>query len=267
MCTGGYALGRGLQAHRGEPVTGVVLMYSGLLALAFGVLSVVKPLRRLGLATRRRGTVVLASGILLIACAVALPAPLSRPTSPHQRLDDFLPAYQFGERHEVRVRATPPRVFRAIKAVTAGEIRFFQTLTWIRSPGFGRRRESILSAPSDQALLEVATRSGFLLLADETDREVVIGALLGRPRAAPAPTPMEFAEFREPGYAKVAMNFSIEPGDGFSTVTTETRVIGTDAAAARGFAAYWRVIYPGSALIRRMWLRAIQERAEGTDRS
>ncbi|HYW41393.1 MAG TPA: hypothetical protein VE959_00970 [Bryobacteraceae bacterium] len=30
-----------------------------------------------------------------------------------------------------------------------------------------------------------------------------------------------------------------------------------------GFAAYWRMIYPGSALIRRMWLRAIKRRAEG----
>jgi len=28
------------------------------------------------------------------------------------------------------------------------------------------------------------------------------------------------------------------------------------------FAAYWRVIYPGSALIRVMWLRAIKQRAE-----
>jgi hypothetical protein len=62
------------------------------------------------------------------------------------------------------------------------------------------------------------------------------------------------------------MNFHIEPGDGVSTVTTETRVIGTDETAARGFAAYWRLIYPGSALIRRMWLRAIKERAEQPDR-
>ena len=28
------------------------------------------------------------------------------------------------------------------------------------------------------------------------------------------------------------------------------------------FALYWRVIYPGSALIRRMWLRALRLRAE-----
>jgi hypothetical protein len=35
--------------------------------------------------------------------------------------------------------------------------------------------------------------------------------------------------------------------------------------ARRRFAAYWRVIYPGSAIIRRMWLRAIQHRAMTPD--
>jgi len=29
----------------------------------------------------------------------------------------------------------------------------------------------------------------------------------------------------------------------------------------RRFAGYWRIIYPGSALIRRMWLRAVARRA------
>jgi hypothetical protein len=43
---------------------------------------------------------------------------------------------------------------------------------------------------------------------------------------------------------------------------SETRVHTTDAAAERRFAAYWRLIYPGSAFIRRMWLEAIRQRAE-----
>jgi hypothetical protein len=45
-------------------------------------------------------------------------------------------------------------------------------------------------------------------------------------------------------------------------LTTETRVYAAGAKAVRGFAAYWRMIYPGSSLIRRMWLRAIKLRAE-----
>jgi hypothetical protein len=59
------------------------------------------------------------------------------------------------------------------------------------------------------------------------------------------------------------MAFEITPlGDGRCRLATETRVHATTPGARRAFAPYWRVIYPGSALIRRMWLRAIRRRAE-----
>ncbi|HEU4746901.1 MAG TPA: hypothetical protein VFS56_00260 [Gemmatimonadaceae bacterium] len=58
------------------------------------------------------------------------------------------------------------------------------------------------------------------------------------------------------------MNFVVLPNEsGGSVVSTETRVFGSSPEAQRAFARYWRVIYPGSALIRRMWLRAIKRRA------
>jgi hypothetical protein len=58
------------------------------------------------------------------------------------------------------------------------------------------------------------------------------------------------------------MNFVITPeGPKASIVSTETRVFATSPEASRRFAAYWRTIYPGSAIIRRMWLRAIRKRA------
>ena len=59
------------------------------------------------------------------------------------------------------------------------------------------------------------------------------------------------------------MNFHIEDAGGSAClVTTETRIVATDPAARRKFGRYWRVIYPGSALIRKMWLRAVRQRAE-----
>jgi hypothetical protein len=59
------------------------------------------------------------------------------------------------------------------------------------------------------------------------------------------------------------MNFLVEPLDGDACrVTTETRVIATDARARRAFRAYWTLVHPGSAFIRRMWLRALRRRAE-----
>jgi hypothetical protein len=59
------------------------------------------------------------------------------------------------------------------------------------------------------------------------------------------------------------MNLAVrQKDDGASVVSTETRVYGTDAPTRRRFGIYWRIIYPGSALLRRMWLRAIKQRAE-----
>ncbi len=108
------------------------------------------------------------------------------------------------------------------------------------------------------------------MLSDEPGREIVLGTLVVRPPGArlavpgdPAATARRFAQLSEPGYAKAAMNFRIEPRpDGFCRLTTETRIFATDPASARRFATYWRFILPGSSLLRVTWLGAIAARAE-----
>lgn len=184
---------------------------------------------------------------------------------PRTRLDQFMPVYQFHEFHSIRVAASKEKVYDAIKSVTAGEISLFRTLTWIRRLGRSGP-ESIVNAPEHEPLLEVATKTSFLLLAEEPNREIVVGTAVVAPRGwrpSRRPAPEDFRAVREPGFALAAMNFLIEDaGPGTCTVTTETRVFATDMSARRRFAAYWRVVYPGSALIRRMWLRAIARRAE-----
>lgn len=163
--------------------------------------------------------------------------------------------------------APPERIYEAILGITAGEIRLFQALTWLRCPKlpWGRPQPlSILNAPADRPILEVATSSGFCKLVEAPGIETVIGMAVIHPRGAPPPsTPAEFITSK-PGYALAAMNFRIEyGGPGWSRLTTETRVRATDAWSRKRFAAYWRLIYPGSAFIRVQWLRAIRRRAEG----
>ncbi len=123
-----------------------------------------------------------------------------------------------------------------------------------------------MNAPEKQPLLGVATRTGFLLLAEEENRELVLGTAVAAPagfRPSRRPTPEDFKNVRQPGFVLAAMNFRFEDdGPGVTQVTTETRVFATSLPARRRFQMYWRVIYPGSALIRRMWLRAIKKRAE-----
>ena len=179
------------------------------------------------------------------------------------RLHEFAPDAQFEERHSLRIRATRSRIYRAIQEVTAGEIAWFRALTWIRR--FGRKgRESILDPPPDEPVLAVATRTGFLLLAEEAEHELVIGTVVILPPGVRKPaTPEQFKALAAPGIAKAVMNFRIDDaGDGSCVVSTETRVQATDEASRRKFGKYWRIIRPGSGFIRRMWLRAIRRRAE-----
>ena len=61
---------------------------------------------------------------------------------------------------------------------------------------------------------------------------------------------------------KAAMNFSVEAHSDLAELRTETRVVTTDPASRRRFGRYWRIIYPGSAAIRRNWLRSAKRRTE-----
>jgi hypothetical protein len=232
---------------------GASVVYSGFVAVAAGVALLLR--RR----TRGRGAALLLGGLAIALAGLLLPAPENRRKTISSRLDEIMPVWQFDERHTRRVAAPPERVFAAIREVRADEIRLFGLLTWIRRGGRDLP-ESILNA-GDRPLLDVATSSGFMALADDPPREVVIGTAVVRPRRRGEVTREMFAAVPR-GYVLGAMNFAVaSDGAGGSIVTTETRVCANGPVAMRRFRAYWRIIYPGSALIRRMWLRAVERRA------
>ena len=245
----------------------VSMVYGGLLVTLLGTVSAVWPLRLLAIRSRVTGAIVLFCGVLIFVIGAILPAGETRIPSAQTKLDEFAPVYQFSESHSIQIHSSRERVYEAIRQVTAGEIKLLRTLTWIRRLG----RETppgVLNAPQNEPVLDVALRSGFLLLADEPGHEIVIGALVRVPagwRPSKKPTPDGFKSLSAPGFALASMNFLIEEaGPNRCVVTTETRVFTTDPSSRRKFGEYWRVIYPGSALIRRMWLQAIKKRAESS---
>jgi hypothetical protein len=149
-------------------------------------------------------------------------------------LKRLVPEYHYGEVHSTRLFAPPERALAAVRSVTLGE----QMLDF-----------------------------GFVLLAEDPGRELVFGGIGHMFRASGGSRPVfrdadGFRAFGEPGYAKVAMNFSAEARAGGAELRTETRVLATDAASRRRFGRYWRLIRPGSALIRRTWLGAAKRRAQ-----
>jgi hypothetical protein len=235
------------------------VLYASAIGVVVGLVSLLKPVRRLGIRTRGRGALVAGACALALASAAFWPVRVIE-SAGKRGIDAFIPLYHFGEYHSTVVEAPPERVFEAIRAVTANEIRFFRTLTWIRNPRFGRDHPmGILNPDGDRPILDVALATSFTRLSEQPPREIVVATILP---AWPDPPPADFTAFTGRGYAKAVMNFHVVPTAGGSLVSTETRVFATDRGTARRFGAYWRVIYPGSALIRRMWLAAIRRRAE-----
>jgi hypothetical protein len=173
-------------------------------------------------------------------------------------LDTVMPVYDVHEVHSLRVPAEPDAAYEALLTVSARDVRLFGPLMRLRTLGRSR-----LVFDGEVPLVDAMKKAGFLELGVRPGREIVLGAIghfwspLGNRPVAVA----DFAGFDEPGYAKAAMNFVVEPADGGSRITTETRIVGTDAAATRRFRLYWLVIRPGSDAIRRSWLKAIERRA------
>jgi hypothetical protein len=176
-------------------------------------------------------------------------------------LEELMPRYDAHERHELWVRAAPQDTYEAVKAVSAGEVRLFGPLMRLRTLG----RSARVFDPR-APLLDEMVRIGFVRLGERPGEEVVVGAI-GRFWSPTGNRPVatdDFTAFAEPGYAKAALNFTVTPERGGSRIATETRIVGTDAAATRKFRRYWLLIRPGSAAIRRSWLKAIRRRLDRT---
>jgi hypothetical protein len=181
-------------------------------------------------------------------------------------LDEFLPDHDAGEVHSTRVAAPPDRVLAAVRELTSREVPLLVGLMALRTlPAVVLRRSPFrLRRDLRRPILEQASRGGFVVLAERPDELVlgVVGRFWTSDGGVERVSRDEFAAFDTPGFAKAAMNFHARAVDGGTLLTSETRIRGTDEEARRRFRRYWRVVMPGSALIRRAWLRAIRRRAE-----
>lgn len=107
---------------------------------------------------------------------------------------------------------------------------------------------------------------GWGILAEEPDREIVLGAVTRPWEANPVFRSVpggEFAAFDEPGYVKIAFTLRADAvGNTASVFRTETRAVATDARARTLFRRYWALVSPGVALIRVAMLKPVKAAAE-----
>jgi len=179
------------------------------------------------------------------------------------QLDNALPNYDVRERHSITVKADPGTGLDEILRMTPRDVPVMVVLMALRSlPSLllGRGALGVGGRP----IVQQFERAGFVRLGTAED-ELVLGAVgrFWRPSGGLRRVSAEgFAAFAEPGWAKGAVNFRVVREGDHTLLSTETRVLATDAAARRSFRHYWRLIYPGSAVIRIAWLRAIRRSAE-----
>jgi hypothetical protein len=192
-------------------------------------------------------------------------------------LDDLMPRNDVVERHRTIVSAAPNVVFGAIREanLAGGQITRAllalraapSTLITIAKSPRAARTEPVNRVSARRVVrLNDFERVGFRIVAERAPEELVIG-LLGRfwtvrGGLCADVTAETFRVGPPAGLALAAWNFTVaaRPG-GSSELRTETRV--RCAADVRWkFRLYWLIVRPGSGLIRRAMLRAIQRHAE-----
>ncbi|HEX6204656.1 MAG TPA: hypothetical protein VFZ29_02465 [Solirubrobacterales bacterium] len=165
-----------------------------------------------------------------------------------------MPTYARSEVHRRQTTATPADLWSAIHDLRPDDLPLMRALMSLRT--LGRRVDA-----DNQTVLQGFERMGFRRLAEERDRELVLAGIgqFWKPSGGlrKVTSKEQFLAFEEPGYAKAAFNFRITDEE----ISTETRIAGTDAGAQRLFGLYWLLIRPGSGLIRREWLHALDRRA------
>lgn len=177
-------------------------------------------------------------------------------------LDDVVPVADHVT-HQSRWIAAPPEVvWEELHGLKLSGLPVTLALGGIRAlPGLltGKWHGAL-----DQTFVDVVPVS---VLSSDSPTAVVFGGALQpwkltggeRPPALDAESLRDWAE---PGWVKVAMDLRLTPVRGGTTLSSETRVVATDAGARRRFGLYWLVVGPGSSATRWELLTAVALKAE-----
>jgi hypothetical protein len=178
-------------------------------------------------------------------------------------LDRHFPDWHFREVHRRRIAASPERALALALALRPRDVPLSATLLTLRlaPAAVAAGRSPLLPR---RPLIELFGELGFVELA-RGEREIVLGAAgqfwRFREELEPIADADAFGRFREPGFAKAAINFHAAPVDGATLLTTETRVWAVDDRARRAFRPYWLPVRAAGELIRRELLAAVARRA------
>ncbi len=182
-------------------------------------------------------------------------------------IESVVPTFDAMIAEHVMVAADPSTTFQAARALDLLTVRtpLLVASIWIRSLP-ARLLSKAAPPPPRLVPADNVGLPGWLLLGEETNREIAFGAVgkFWRPviewgDVAPA----DFGGFAEPGWGKIAANFSVAPyGERHTLLSYQCRTVTTDPDSRRRFMRYWWLIRPFVAHIMRATLNAIKAAAE-----
>lgn len=199
-------------------------------------------------------------------------------------IDDVLPEFDETIVEHVVIDAQPDTVYEAVSNMDFLEISspLMDAAMFVRGlPGrIGRRMrgDEPLPAPPSATLADMFDGTGesevfqdWVGLGEDPPHEIVFGAAgkVWQPDIEWKPlSAEEFADFDEPGFAKIAANFSLrEYGDNRTLLTYEARTANTDADSRRRFRRYWWLVHAFVGVVMRAALRTAKDLAERSDRA
>jgi hypothetical protein len=169
-------------------------------------------------------------------------------------IDEFVPVWDATLRFTVIAEADATTTWEALQAVDLMRVRTPLTAAafWVRGAmdriGRARRGAEAAPPPPEHLTLEDGL-PGWSVLGEQPGHELVLGAIgrfwTGEITWHDPVDPATFADFREPGWGRIAAGFSVRPyGEDRALLTYDVRTATTDADSRRRFARYWRLVRP-----------------------
>lgn len=242
----------------------------GVIFIAIGVISCIKPLVFLFILNRIIATIVLCIGFLLSVISLLWPAKVYH-SKKGLEIDRILPEYIINEYHEVSIDAPIDVIKKAIQSTDISDVPIIHLLTKIR--GIEKEKDKNMGDvatknESDSNTFSTSDFNFYVVNPKELITVMILSSSMITNSSNRLSAPLQitkledFITFNKGGYVKVAVNFLFKESDnGQILLSTETRNWPITKKDAFIFAIYWRIIYPGSAIIRRVWLDTIKKRA------
>ena len=169
-------------------------------------------------------------------------------------IDQILPKYDQRKYHQIEIRGDRKEVYQTVRSIDFSDSIIIRTLFRLRG------------LPATSTNLEGLLRVGFLLVQEIPHEEFVLG-LVGKFWTLRAQLvkldAVQYGEFNQKGYAKLAWNFAIQDSaPGSVRLSTETRIVCTDDQSKSRFKLYWALIGRFSGLTRREMLRSVKRKIE-----